>query len=496
MIQDMYHETRFRLTSALDERRPLDGLLGLPALFTILLLGFMVFTSGQSLDVEQQAQMEAEAQGYLDQGRFLEARLTAMRLARSAAESQKAVLIEAKALRGMGREKDALRLLARSAPLERPGYAPAHVLQAAILLSSPSPDGAGIKRHIEHALQADPSNQDALELAARCSATQRDWKSVLRWLARMKMDKRGDLMLMKATALQYTGLKDEAIKSAKQAEETLRAMKKDEVKGDANQVRFSIAASLALQRRFEQALQFMLSTMTSSKATREERQIVGGLYLSWSRHLKEQPKPDKMQVLKLLEQGIQASPESQDIIMAFLHDCEEFSADGEDRRAHVERVLGEGGIATSFLHYYLGVQDWKAGNRDSARSHFELASSMNPSFAVISNNLAMAIASVSSDKDELEKALSMMDQLVAKDPENPFFLDTRGHVNAKLGRFKEAVGDLERSLPNARNQDTTHAKLADLYQHLGMNDLAAQHRNASLARMQPGAKAAPATAIQ
>lgn len=496
MIQDMYHETRFRLTSALDERRPLDGLLGLPALFTILLLGFMVLTSGQSLDVERQAQMEAEAQAQLDQGRFLEARLIAMRLARSVADSQKAVLIEAKALRGMGKEKDALRLLARSAPLERPGYAPAHVLQTAILLAQANPDGAAIKRHIENAVQADPSNQDALELAARFSAMQRDWKGALRWLDRMKMEKRGDLLLMKATAFQYTGMHNEAVKHAKQAEDTLRALKKDEVKGDPDQIRFSIAASLGMQRRFEDALKFMAGTMTPGRATKEERQVVGGIYLSWSRFLKEQPKADRMQVLKLLEQGIQASPESQDLIMAFLHDCEEFSAEGEDRRAHVERVLGEGGIATSFLHYYLGVQDWKAGNRDSARTHFELASSMNPSFAVISNNLAMAIASVSSDKNELEKALSMMDELVKKEPENPFFLDTRGHVNAKLGRFKEAVGDLERSLPKARNQDSTHAKLADLYQHLGMNDLAAQHRNASLARMQPGSKAAPATALQ
>lgn len=492
MIHDLVNETRYRVSTMLDERRPMDGMLGLPALFTVILLGFMVLTSHETVDLEQQGQMEADAQAHLDQGRFMEARLTAMRMGRTGTiESQKAVLIEAKALRGMGKETDAMRLLAHSAPLDRPGHAPAHVLQAAILLSQTPADPAGAKKHIENALQADPSNEDGLELAARFAATQRDWQAALRFLTKVNLEKRADLMLMKATALQYSGMKDDAIRCAEEAEEALRAVK-DKAGPGGDRIRFSIAVSLSLQRRFEDALKWMTSTMTA-KPGQEERQVLGGIYLSWSRHLKDQAAVDKIKVLQLLERGIQISPESQDIIMAFLHDCEEFSADTAERRQHVERVLGEGGIATSFLHYYLGVQDWKNGERDSARTHFELASSLNPGFSVISNNLAMAIASVSSQQDELEKALTMMDELLKKEPENPFYLDTRGHVHAKLGRFKEAVGDFERALPKARNQDSTHAKLADLYQHLGMQDLAAQHRNASLSRMQPSK---PATAIQ
>ena len=53
----------------------------------------------------------------------------------------------------------------------------------------------------------------------------------------------------------------------------------------------------------------------------------------------------------------------------------------------------------------------KAGRRDAARSHFELACSLNPGFKIISNNLAMAIAAVSERPDDLEKALAIMDDL-------------------------------------------------------------------------------------
>jgi uncharacterized protein HemY len=356
-------------------------------------------------------------------------------------------------------------------------------MQAAILFFQEKPDTQTALRHIAHALQLDPANQDALELAARFSAGQKEWKTVLRYLDQMNLDRRADLMLMKATALQFAGLKDESVKCARSAEEALRNMQ-DTVSPGADRIRYSIAVSLSLQRQFEQAVKWMMDA-TDGQLSKEDRQVLGGIYLSWSRHLKDQPVVDKLKVLQLLENGIQVCPDSQDIVIAFLNDCAELSTSADERQRYVERVLGDGGIATSFLHYYMGVQDWKLGNRESARSHFELASSLNPGFKVISNNLAMAIASVSSDHDELEKALAMMDELIRQEPENPFFLDTRGHVHAKMGQFKEAVHDLERALPKARDKDATHAKLADLYEHLGMKDLSVQHRSASLVRVLP-----------
>ncbi|MDZ4404523.1 hypothetical protein [Prosthecobacter sp.] len=332
---------------------------------------------------------------------------------------------------------------------------------------------------MNNALLSDPSNQDALELAARFAAGQRDWKTALLHLDKLNMEKRADLMLMKATALQFSGLEDEAVKFARKAEAALRVMQKSVTSG-ADQIRFSIAVSLSLQRQFEKAVQWMLDSGKGSP-TKEERQVIGGIYLSWSRHLKEQPPADRMKVLELLERGMQLSPDSQDLIMAFLNDCDELPISGEERHQHVARVLNGGGIATSFMHYYCGVQEWKKGDKEAARSHFELASSLNPGFGVISNNLAMAISSVSDNKDDLEKALTMMNELVKLEPENPFFLDTRGHVLAKLGQIKEAVRDLERSLLKTRNKKPAHVLLIELYQNLGMPDMAAQHQSMMLA---------------
>jgi len=89
----------------------------------------------------------------------------------------------------------------------------------------------------------------------------------------------------------------------------------------------------------------------------------------------------------------------------------------------------------------------------------------------------MAIASVSNDTSELERALTMMEQLLRQEPQNLFFLDTRGHILIKLGRFPEAVRDLAMALPNAQNKTSAHATLAALYQKLDMPELAAQHQS-------------------
>jgi tetratricopeptide (TPR) repeat protein len=479
MIDQFIHETRFRLMSLLDERRPLDGLLGLPAFFALILLGFMGLNSRDASDREHWDKLEREAQSHLDKGHFAEARIAAVRLTQDQTQNQKALLIEAKAFRGMGRERDALRLLSRIAPLDRPGYAPAHVLEAVILLGQKTPDVQTAQRHMDNALLSDPSNQDALELAARFAAGRRNWKAVLQHLAKLELEQRADLLLMKATALQFSGQEEQAVKVAARAETALRELQKATPTG-ADQIRFSIAASLSLQRQFEQAVQWMLGTLQGSP-TQQERQVIGGIYLSWSRYLKAQPASDKAQVIELLEKGIQISPESQDLIMAFLGDCDELPIGGQERLQHVGKVLNKGGIATSFLHYYQGVQEWKQGRKDAARVHFELASSLNPGFGVISNNLAMAIASVSDDRSDLERALAMMNGLLRQDPENPFFLDTRGHVLAKLGQLNEAVRDLERSLSKTRNKEAAHLMLVELYHHLGMHEQAAQHQSMLLA---------------
>ena len=480
MFQEFMHKLRFYFTQLLDERRISEGVMGIPALLSLAMLGFAVWCVVGTPPLEEIERLEKTAKNHLEHQRFVEARIMARRLATMPAKSKAAAVIEASALRGMGKGREAERLLARIAPADQPGYAPAHVAQAAVLLSKEKPDAGAALRQIEFALRADPANSDALELAARFAAGQKRWDSVLKYLDQMELQKRADLLLMKATALQQTGRLEESVKCARSAEESLRELGTS-VSDGTDRIRYSIAVSLSLQRRYEPAVQWLMQS-TKGQLKNDDRKVLGGIYLSWSQDLKKQTAPDKAKVLALLAEAIRISPDSQDIIMAFLGECEDMSAAEDDQQRYVQSVLEERGMNSSFLHYFLGVQEWKQGKREAARTHFELASSLNPGFKVITNNLAMALASVSSNSQELERALDMMNELIRQEPVNPHFLDTRGHVYAKLGRLKEAVTDFEKALPYAMSAKTSvHAKLAELYQKLGMDQLAMAHRSASLA---------------
>ena len=69
---------------------------------------------------------------------------------------------------------------------------------------------------------------------------------------------------------------------------------------------------------------------------------------------------------------------------------------------------------------------------------------------------------------------------LAKTPELVALWDTRGVAWLKLGKYREAVSDLEYAVENGLNgTPSTHAGLAEAYQQLGLVDLAKEHRKRS-----------------
>lgn len=422
----------------------------------------------------------ASAQQSLAHGRFEEARIAGLRLALNPEHSQEGELVKAKALQGLGRERDSLKILERLAPGDHPGYAPAHVMLAVTAVSTQPPDFRAALAHLDRALQAEPSNAEAHELAARLAGGRGDWAAVVRHVDQARHEDRADLMLLKATALQSLGLENDAVKLGRKAEGRLRSMD-GAADGHNLGVRYSMAISLNLQREYERALGYLLRASQGTPSQRD-RLAMADTCLAWSRHLATRAGTDKMKVLEVLEKGIELSPESQDVLAAFVATCEEVLENEATRTSHVRRVLEGGGTASAFLHYYLGIEAWKKGGKATAREHFQMAHDLNPRFTAVTNNLAMAISAVSDKPEELEKALAMLEPLLRADPESPYFLDTRSHLLARLGRYREAARDLELALPRAVDKPGVHGMLAGLYEKLGMGSLSAQH--GALARPQ------------
>ena len=143
-----------------------------------------------------------------------------------------------------------------------------------------------------------------------------------------------------------------------------------------------------------------------------------------------------------------------------------------------------GGAATGVVHLAAGLRAVGRGETADARFHFERALALDPSLAAAANNLAVLTARgtpaaggrPATDPDP-ERALGIVNGLLAKFPDQPNFRDTRGEILMRLGRPVEALPDLEAALAGGlAGRPELHERLAEAYAGLGRESLAAAHR--------------------
>jgi tetratricopeptide (TPR) repeat protein len=94
------------------------------------------------------------------------------------------------------------------------------------------------------------------------------------------------------------------------------------------------------------------------------------------------------------------------------------------------------------------------------------------------------------DEPNLELALSFAEVAVHL-LEHPEFRDTLGTILAKLGRAQDAVEHLEIALHGLPPRADIHDKLGDLYQQLGDEDAAAEHRHQAAELQSPALEKQP-----
>lgn len=147
---------------------------------------------------------------------------------------------------------------------------------------------------------------------------------------------------------------------------------------------------------------------------------------------------------------------------------------GGSVRTLLAKVVAEG-RESALAHLALGNVYARENDIENAIFHFERAISINPKLADVMNNLAWSLAH-ESGKPNLERALGLINSALEERPNDASFLDTRGTILMKMGRHREALDDLEKSITGVRDPAPVHNKLAAIYQQLGKMDMANQHR--------------------
>ncbi len=377
---------------------------------------------------------------------------------------------------GDGNPQRALTLIRSVAPDRGHGYAPAHIWLAKQMLHSPQPGPQLRETAIAHLLKALQSQPDAVEaravLGQLYAQTKETLPDALTHLLAVQ-PQRPELALVLARVYQQMGERQRARTWAETARQVFRS--RIDIARDDHDARFKLADALLLLDDYAAgvgALHQGLLLANTDPHRLAFRFALGRTYALWARSLPGTAEA-KGRRLALIEEGLQVEPRSPELLLLLGETTRLDGPEADKSRALLQALLARG-QATATLHMVLGADAYRRDKPDEARLHFDQANRLDPRMPEVANNLAWVLAG-SGDKEELPRALELINAVVGQAPNNAHFRETRGQIYAKMGRWKEAVADLEAALPGMSDGKNVHRTLAEAYKQLGLAEIAAEH---------------------
>lgn len=450
---------------------------GLPALILAITVGYLAVAAGFTSREELASEYELAARQAFYDREYETARLYYDRVLQLGGGGPQSVYQLALALNESDDRPRVAVLMDRLAPLDQAGYAPAHLWRAQSLLSAGnvSPrDLQIVEIHLAHALRQEPRNFQAKTLLGQICFAKGDLDSAIEHLAdAARSNPESCLMLAKAYALKGN------VSAAQQHGERAQAdlLQQAEIHPTDLKARLALVQATVFLEQFPEALQILKQGIEffegDEAAIQTLRQSAATAYIACYDLHERQGNADPVEQFKLLAAGLNANPNDPALfprVMDVLNRHDETA----DRAQKFLMSLLARGESSALVHLLLGTDASKRGDRDAATRHLEQAHQIDPNMLIAANNLAWHIAHT--DPPELGRALALIDVVVQAWPEHGYVRDTRGQILAKMGRWEEAVTDLQAALPMLPENAQLHTTLADAYARLGMDGPAAEHR--------------------
>ncbi len=404
---------------------------------------------------------------------FETARVASQRLLALGTEPRRKRLFDlALSLGGLGRDKETVSLLSNIAPVDRPGYLHAHLFVAQTLLSKTNvtlPEIGMAEKHLKHVVALDPQSLDANDLLGRVYVRIGQWELAEKHLSAV-VSARPETSLLLAAVLKAQGdtigARSWAERAARYHRERVEASRLDHPAS-----RLAWADAMAMQEDYPAAF-VILEAGWKQYENKAYLSPMGEVCALWAEAVARARPGDLASRITLIQRGLECAPQNETLLRHLIALTRLEGPEAAAARETLTRLLTEG-KATAILHFALGVDAWQHGQAEEARKHFTLAYESASELPYVANNMAMILAV--GDKPDLPRALAIIESVLAKFPTNPSFRETRGEILVRLGRWQEAVADLEFALPRLASKRATHEALAKAYRGMGLRDLAAEH---------------------
>jgi tetratricopeptide (TPR) repeat protein len=373
----------------------------------------------------------------------------------------------------LGQRERATGIIQELAPASGGGYAQAHLWQAGRGLMPGASDQSreAVEGHLLKALDGELEDRDvAHALLGRLYLARGDLDQAQIHLGKA-VKRRPHLRLSLAQLHARRGDKDRARREADLAIGYFRARAKADLHD--HHARLLWAEATAFIENFPSAIAILTEGLSATGAS-EYRQGLAGVYLVWLDFISRDPKVKLEQQLTLVQNGLYYDPANVALLNRLLGYLKLGGSGAEQARAALRSLLAQG-KARAAAHFALGVDAWENGKENEARLHWERAYKLNPQVPTVANNLAWLLAH--SQAADLPRALKMINLVIERFPREVAYRETRGQILVKMGKWKEAIDDLEMVLDKNSDDPKLHGVLADAYRHLGDTAMANEHKS-------------------
>lgn len=378
----------------------------------------------------------------------------------------------ARSVLGLGRTNEALALLDRLMPLDGPGYLPARMYVARQLTSVTNPPPEALSMALTHLRMIkafEPKNTEAIEQLAQLYLRINKWEDAKRELLEL-VGSRPDLSLSLSSVCASLNDDDGSRKWAERAASYFQTQV--EVRPGSIEMRLKLCDSMLLLKRHADALSIAQEGLKRFGGP-GWRLMVSRVCSVWLAAL-----PDNKDTLgnrlELVQIGLVNNPMNEPLLRELIRLSHMEGSQGDAARSTLTGFLAEG-KGTALLHVCLGLDAWERQKPELAREHFAVSFSLTPQMPTVANNMAMIL--IMSTPPDPDRALNIINAVLDKYPNAAIFHETRGQIFVKLGRWREALLDLEFALSNSKGGAGLHRAMAEACENLGMKELAAKHRD-------------------